>query len=105
MPTIIWKLPDGSQRSTEAADGDSLMLAATFDNIPGIDGDCGGCLSCATCHVVVDPAWAERVGPPVDDELTMLDATPAPRQTHSRLCCQIVMRPELDGLVVSVPAA
>ena len=48
---------------------------------------------------------ADRVGTPVDDELTMLDATPAPRQTHSRLCCQIVMRPELDGLVVSVPAA
>jgi ferredoxin, 2Fe-2S len=104
MPLITWKLPDGTHRTLDVAEGDNLMLAATLDNIPGIDGDCGGCLSCATCHVVVAPEWIARVGTPAAAEDGMLDSTPALRQPHSRLSCQIVARADLDGLTVTVPA-
>jgi 2Fe-2S ferredoxin len=105
MPTIVWKLPDGSQRSTEAADGDSLMLAATFDNIPGIDGDCGGCMSCATCQVVVDPAWIDRVGVACGPGTHACWRPPRPApQDRSRLSCQIVAHRALDGLVLHLPA-
>lgn len=105
MPLITWKLPDGSQRQAQAADGDNLMMVATFEGIPSIDGDCGGCLSCATCHVIVDPAWVKLIGGPSESEAAMLEATTSPRQPHSRLSCQIVARPELDGLVLIIPAA
>ena len=104
MPLITWKLPDGREISAEVRVGDHLMNAATSVGVPHIDGDCGGCLSCATCHVVVDAAWAERVGAASADEATMLEAAPAPCQALSRLSCQIVCRPELDGLVLHVPA-
>jgi 2Fe-2S ferredoxin len=103
MARITWITPDGRRWQADVNTGDNLMLAASFENVPGIDGDCGGCLSCATCHVVVDPAWAERVGGPDDEESILLDSTASPRQPHSRLSCQIVSHPALDGLVVHVP--
>lgn len=103
MARITWQTHDGRRWQCDVNDGDNLMLAATFENVPGIDGDCGGCLSCATCHVVVDEAWAERVGPPGADESMMLDTTASARQPCSRLSCQIISRPELDGLVLHVP--
>lgn len=102
---ITWVLPDGRRITAEVTAGSSLMLAATFEDVPDIDGDCGGCLSCATCHVVVDEAWAVRVGPATRDESVMLDCTAVPRQPHSRLSCQITASPALDGLVLHVPAA
>ncbi len=105
MAHITWQLADGRRIEADVNEGDKLMVAATFENVPGIDGDCGGCLSCATCHVVVDEAWVARVGAADKEELMMLDSAPAPRQPHSRLSCQIVSRPELDGLLVHVPAA
>lgn len=101
---VTWVLANGRRFTADVAEGSSLMLAATFEGVPGIDGDCGGCLSCATCHVVVDPAWAARVGPPGKDEAMMLDATAAARQPLSRLSCQITGRPDLHGLVLHVPA-
>lgn len=104
MALIHWQHPDGRRWQQDVNDGDNLMLAATFENVPGIDGDCGGCLSCATCHVVVDDAWAERVGPAGPEEAQMLDATASARQASSRLSCQIVSRPELDGLLLHLPA-
>lgn len=102
---ITWVLHDGRRITADVAEGSSLMLAATFEGVPGIDGDCGGCLSCATCHVVVDDAWAARVGAASDDENAMLDSTPAPRQPHSRLSCQVIASPALHGLVLRVPPA
>ena len=102
---VTWVLHDGRRITAEVAAGSNLMLAATFEGVPGIDGDCGACLSCATCHVVVDPAWAAAVGAAGDDENAMLDSTAAPRQAGSRLSCQIINSPALDGLVLHVPAA
>jgi ferredoxin, 2Fe-2S len=72
--------------------------------IDGIAADCGGCLSCATCHVYVQADWSGRIAPPSRDEAAMLEMTAAPRQPHSRLSCQIVLDASLDGLVVRLPA-
>ena len=102
---VTWILADGRRFTADVAAGSNLMLAAAFEGVPGIYGDCGGCLSCATCHVVVDADWAAGVGPAASEEHGMLDSTAAPRQSHSRLSCQILANPELDGLILHVPAA
>jgi len=94
---------DGTRRTIPARVGQSLMRAAVDANEDGIAADCGGCLSCATFHVIVDPAWVARVGPASDDEGYMLEMTAAPRQPTSRLSCQISLDEDLDGLVVQLP--
>jgi len=94
---------DGTRRTIPARVGQSLMRAAVDANEDGIAADCGGCLNCATCHVIVDPAWVARVGPASDDEGYMLEMTAAPRQPASRLSCQISLDEDLDGLVVQLP--
>ena len=94
---------DGTAHTVELADGVSLMEGAVSNGIRGIDGDCGGSRACATCHVHVDAAWMEKVGPPASEgESELLELAPevAP---DSRLSCQIAMRPELDGVVVRLP--
>ncbi len=98
-----WKLADGREITLDVAAGTSLMEAATARGVPGIIGECGGSMSCATCHVVVAPDWAERAGPPSAFEDDMLDITEAGRQSTSRLSCQIKMTAALDGIVLSVP--
>jgi len=95
--------PDGARRTITGRVGQSLMRAAVDAGEEGIAADCGGCLNCATCHVIVDPAWFDRVGPPSDDEGYMLEMTAAPQQAHSRLSCQIVLDERLSGLVVQLP--
>jgi len=100
---VTWKLPDGSEITADVADGLTLMEAAVANDVPGVIGECGGCLSCATCHVQVDDAWRERTGVPEDMEDAMLDVTAAERTDASRLSCQITASPELDGLVLRVP--
>lgn len=101
---VTWTLPSGEHITAVVAHGSNLMLAAAFEGVPGIDGDCGGCLSCATCHVVVDEAWVARLEPSGAEENSLLDSTQVPRQMHSRLSCQILAVPALDGLVLHVPA-
>lgn len=100
-----WILQDGSTVTHEVPEGTSLMAAAVAKGVTGIVGECGGSLSCATCHVVVDPAWADKAGPAEGFEEDMLDVAEAPREETSRLSCQIKMRAELDGMVVRVPEA
>ena len=98
-----WHLPNGTTRTETVKPGQSLMEAAVAHNIPGVIGECGGSLSCATCHVVVDPAWAARTGTPSAFEDDMLDVTDADRQPTSRLSCQIRMTEALDGLILHIP--
>lgn len=98
-----WNLPGGRSVTLDVADGTSLMQAAVAHGVAGIVGECGGSMSCATCHVVVDPAWAVRAGGPGPFETDMLDITEAARQSTSRLSCQIRMSAELDGITVKVP--
>ena len=82
----------------------SLMQAATAANVPGIAADCGGLMTCATCHVYVREPFAARLPPPSADELGMLEFTASPRQPNSRLSCQLELTQDLDGLTVDLPA-
>ena len=103
MPKVTWKLKDGKEVSAEVPVGHNLMEAAVAKNVPNVIGECGGCLSCATCHVYVDPAWYAKTGAPDDMESDMLEITLAERKPTSRLSCQIKAVPELDGLILRVP--
>lgn len=98
-----WILPNGSQITAEVKEGLSLMEAGVANNVPNVIGECGGSLSCATCHVVVDDAWAALTGAPGAFEDPMLDVADAERQPNSRLSCQIKMTAVLDGIVLHVP--
>lgn len=97
-------LIEGDPTTEEADDGDSVMMVAVQNGIDGIIGECGGSLSCATCHVYVDPEWTVRVGDPGEDEGELLEGTVSPRGPGSRLSCQIELSDALDGLIVEVPA-
>ena len=100
---VTWELADGTEIEADVAAGTTLQDAALAANVPHILGDCGGNLSCATCHVVVPEAWAAAVGGPEPTEDFMLDITAAPREATSRLSCQIEMSAALDGLRLRVP--
>ena len=102
MPTITFIEHDGTVHEVSATPGDSLMAAATGNLVPGIDADCGGECSCATCHVMVDDAWMAKLGEPGDTENSMLDLNPD-RTDRSRLSCQIKITEAMDGLVVNLP--
>jgi ferredoxin, 2Fe-2S len=91
------------ETTLEAKPGDSLMQAAVAANVTGIEADCGGLLTCATCHVYVREPFASRLPPPSDDELGMLEFTASPRKPNSRLSCQIELGDALDGLTVDLP--
>jgi ferredoxin, 2Fe-2S len=83
-------------------DGVSLMELAKQNGVEGIYGDCGGGCACATCHVYVEGGWMEKVGQPDDIEFAMLDMVADVMKDNSRLGCQIKMKPELDGIEVTV---
>jgi 2Fe-2S ferredoxin len=95
--------PDGRRTTLEFKPGRSLMQTAVAAKVAGIAADCGGCLTCATCHVYLDEAALARVAPPSPDELAMLEMTAAPRRPGSRLSCQIVLDESLAGLCVELP--
>ncbi len=96
---------DHTVQTIEAQPDQSLMKAAVDANVRGIEADCGGTLTCATCHVMVSPAWLDKLPPASPDELDMLDFAASPVQPESRLSCQIRLTPELDGLEVHLPAS
>ena len=87
----------------EAPDGVSVMQAATGYGVPGILAECGGSAICATCHVIVDDAWIDRLPAPLANELEMLECTASERLPGSRLSCQIQLNPALQGLVLRLP--
>jgi len=96
---------DGTRQNIELEEGASLMQGAIANGIRGIDADCGGSCACATCHVHVDAAWTDAVGPPASEsEAELLQLAPEVKD-DSRLSCQIKMRPDLDGVVVHLPEA
>ncbi len=102
MAKITYVSHSGSHYAIDVADGVSLMEGALQNNVPGIDGDCGGNAACATCHVYVADDWADRTGSRSDQEEAMLDlATDV--GPNSRLACQIFASDALDGLVLTMP--
>jgi 2Fe-2S ferredoxin len=102
--TIHLRTADGRALRIPGRRGQTLMQAAVAAGVHEIAADCGGLLSCATCHVFVDAPWLERLAPPSVDEVSMLELTAAPRQPDSRLSCQLVLDDEFDGLGVRLPA-
>jgi 2Fe-2S ferredoxin len=103
MPKITYVADDGTRRDVEAAAGASIMETAIRNNVRGIDAECGGCLSCATCHVYVDEEWLARLPAPDADEADMLGFVAAEQKPNSRLSCQIKLDASLDGIVVRIP--
>ncbi|MEP7085456.1 MAG: 2Fe-2S iron-sulfur cluster-binding protein [Betaproteobacteria bacterium] len=104
MPRVTFIAFNGARYALEVPAGTTLMRAAVDNNVPGIDGDCGGQCACATCHVFVDPAWAAATGERTQVEDDMLNFA-AELRDSSRLACQIDLTDALDGLVVAMPEA
>jgi 2Fe-2S ferredoxin len=102
MPKITYREHDGTQRMVEAENGSTVMETAIKNGIPGIVAECGGACACATCHVYVEEAFMPIVGQPSAMEEDMLDFAYDVR-ANSRLSCQIRVRDEIDGLVVTTP--
>lgn len=103
MPTIIFVTAPGTRKAVLAPAGTSLLEAARRNGVP-IPGTCGGSLSCATCHVIVAPQQFDLVGRPNAEEEAMLELAFEIGPT-SRLCCQITVTDQLEGLVVTLPSA
>lgn len=91
MSTVIYTAADGAVTEIEGRPGDSIMETAVRNGVRGIVGECGGSLSCATCHVFVAPETWDLVGGPGDLEDEMLDGTAVDREDTSRLSCQIAL--------------
>jgi len=102
MPRVIYTHSTGDRKEVDVPLGQNLMLGAASHGIDGIVGDCGGAMSCATCHVIVDDRFAGLLPAPDDTENQLLDFTAAPREANSRLSCQIVMSATLDGITVRI---
>ncbi|MCS4253054.1 2Fe-2S ferredoxin [Rhodococcus erythropolis] len=104
MPTVTYIQPDGTAHRVDVPVGVSLMKAAVSNDVAGIVGECGGSAVCATCHVYVENTTSP-LGEPSGDEDEMLDWTATPRQTNSRLSCQVVPLVAECELTVRVPEA
>ncbi len=91
---------DGKTHDLEAIEGWRIMEIIKDHGLP-IKAECGGCASCATCHVYVAEDWLDKLHPPRDDEIDLLDTAPDVRD-NSRLSCQILMDGALDGLQVTL---
>ncbi len=102
MPKITFIDFAGNHNTVEADINQSLMEAATQNDVDGIDADCGGACACATCHVYVDQSWLAQVGKPEELEAEMLEVAEEVKP-NSRLACQIAISDDLDGLIVSTP--
>jgi 2Fe-2S ferredoxin len=103
MPRITFITAAGERQEIEAATGLSVMEIARMHDL-GVEGACEGSVACATCHVIVDAAYAGRLDEASAEEEDMLDLAPGVQPT-SRLGCQIVLTEELDGLTVRLPKA
>jgi 2Fe-2S ferredoxin len=104
MITINFIATDGRSTRATGKIGKSLMETAVAGGVAGIAADCGGLLTCATCHVHVREPFATQLPPPDAEELAMLAFTAAPRLANSRLSCQIKLTAALDGLTVELPS-
>ena len=102
MPKMTFVEKNGAEREVDAPLGLSVLEIAHKHGVD-IEGACEGSLACSTCHVIVDPAWIKKLAKATEDEEDMLDLAFG-LTTTSRLGCQIVMTPELDGLRVRLPA-
>jgi ferredoxin, 2Fe-2S len=104
MGKIVFIQTDGKRTEVNAVVGESIMRIALDAGIEGLIAECGGCLSCATCHCYIDGGWADRLPPPSEDEKVMVECAIDPRDV-SRLSCQLVFTEDLDGIEICIPAS
>ena len=102
MVKIIFKQPNGTQQLVQIAEGLSVMEAAIKHNINGIEADCGGGCSCATCHVYIDTLYQDKTGTASPAEEDMLDFAFDVRP-QSRLSCQVRITADMENLIVQIP--
>ena len=98
---VTFVTAEGERVAAEAAEGERLLAVGQAAGM-ALEGTCEGQMACSTCHVIVAPEWFDRLPPAVEDEEDMLDLAAQVTRT-SRLSCQIVLTPELDGLEVRIP--
>ena len=102
MAQITFIEHDGTPHTVEVPDGTSLMQGAVSHNVPGIDADCGGAMSCGTCMVHIPPEWQEKTGACSDLEKQMLELSVGD-PGNARLSCQMIVKPEWTGMCVNLP--
>ena len=103
MPRVTYISQDEKATTLDVEVGTSVMQAAVFNGVDGIVAECGGSCMCATCHVYVREDQLALTPPMEPDEDAMLEGTASPRHANSRLSCQLVVSPAMDGLVVRLP--
>ena len=101
MPKLVVVNRAGEERVVEATAGLSVMENIRDNGFDELLALCGGCCSCATCHIHVDPDFADKLPAMSEDENDLLDSSDH-RDEASRLSCQIPMTDELDGLKVTI---
>ena len=102
MAKITYFTHDSKTHTIDVQNGLTVMEGAVQNDIPGIDADCGGGMSCATCHVYVKEDWYDKLSKKEMGEDDMLDQAYEPK-SNSRLSCQIMVSDDLDGLSVYMP--
>ena len=101
MPKLIVTTRDGTTSEGAVSDGLTVMEAIRDNGFDELLALCGGCCSCATCHVHVDPEFADKLPPMSEDEDDLLESSDH-RVATSRLSCQIPFTADLDGLKVAI---
>ena len=101
MPKLVVVDRAGTEKTVEVSAGLTVMEGIRDNGFDELLALCGGCCSCATCHVHVDPEWADKLEPISEDENDLLDSSDH-RTEASRLSCQISLTDALDGLKVTI---
>jgi 2Fe-2S ferredoxin len=104
VPKVSYTRQDGTATVVEGRPGDSVMMTAVRLGVGGIVGQCGGMLSCASCHVFLDETELDRYPPVSEMEDEMLDCAASEREDNSRLSCQLILEDGVD-VHVTLPAA
>lgn len=102
MPLIFYVTHQNDMYEADVPVGNTVMQGAVDNGIDGILAECGGMMSCATCHCYVDEQWADQLGPASGAEADMIAAVPDPR-SNSRLSCQLKVTEAMEGLTVHLP--
>ena len=92
---------NGDQHTIQTDYAQTVMEAIRDEGLDDLIGQCGGCCSCATCHVYVDPTWAAKTGSANEEEGFIISSS-AHSTDHSRLSCQINLSPEISGIIVTL---
>lgn len=103
MTVLTFITPSGERQVFDTEGATTAMNVARLNGVAGIEAECGGTLSCGTCHVYVAEGDLTKLPPPSREEEDMLDLVAAERRPTSRLCCQIILGKNLDSLKLMLP--